>query len=140
MGHSKLIILFVWVSVFCLGSHALHAGAADPNYSQKIVTFYEDVAWEEIQQYAEEWRAHGVSIIMELPMFNCLVLKVPGNITASDLAADPRVQRGRYPHHRQAIIPGVFSNFMINTTIPGYSRVFTRNKICHFRYVWPSVD
>ncbi|UCH20188.1 MAG: S8 family serine peptidase [Deltaproteobacteria bacterium] len=93
MGRSKLIILFVWVSVFCLGSHALPAGAADPNYSQKIVSFYEDVAWEEIQQYVEEWRAHGVSIIMELPMFNCLILKVPGNITASDLAADPRVER-----------------------------------------------
>ena len=71
----KSIILALCVSVLCSGFHASSAGAKEPeSHSRKIVSFHEDVSWEEIKQYAEEWSAYGVLTIEELPIFNCLVL------------------------------------------------------------------
>jgi hypothetical protein len=89
----KSITLVLCVGVLWFGFHASFADAKESqSYSRKIVSFHEDVAWEEIKQYAEQWSAYGVSIIEELPLFNCLVLKVPVELTASDLADDHRVE------------------------------------------------
>ena len=89
----KSIILVLCVSILCFGFHTPFAGAEQSeSHSRKIVSFHEDVSWEEITQYAEEWSAYGVSIIEELPVFNCLVLKVPIEFAASDLANDHRVE------------------------------------------------
>jgi subtilisin family serine protease len=89
----KSIILVLCVSILCFGFHISFAGAEESEgHSRKIVSFHEDVSWEEIIQYAEEWSTYGVSIIEELPIFNCLVLKVPIEFTASDLANDHRVE------------------------------------------------
>jgi subtilisin family serine protease len=59
--------------------------------SQKIVTFYQEVPWEEVRQYAAEWQALGVTTVMDLPLINALVLMVPDNITSDELADDTRV-------------------------------------------------
>jgi hypothetical protein len=89
----KSIILVLCVSILCFGFHTPFAGAEESEgHSRKIVSFHEDVSWEEITQYAEKWSAYGISIIEELPIFNCLVLKVPIEFTASDLANDHRVE------------------------------------------------
>ncbi|MGD8765812.1 MAG: S8 family serine peptidase [Desulfobacteraceae bacterium] len=90
----KIILTMACVSALCFGFNASYADAKDSeSHSQMIVTFYENVSWEEIKQYSEEWSPYGVSIIMELPMFNCLVLKTPSEIKASDLSDDPRVEK-----------------------------------------------
>ena len=64
----------------------------DVDASYKIVTFYEDVTWNEILAYAENWQAGGVTVVEELPLFNTLVLKVPSGISSRELADDPRVE------------------------------------------------
>ena len=49
----------------------------DVSVSYKIVSFYEDVTWNEVLAYASHWQTSDVTVVEELPMFNCLVLKVP---------------------------------------------------------------
>jgi hypothetical protein len=67
------------------------AHADDLEYSKRIVVFHEQVTQQEIMQYAQEREHLGVSILMELPFINGLVLKVPKDISSAELAADPRV-------------------------------------------------
>ena len=64
----------------------------DVNVSYKIVSFYEDVTWDDILAFAEHWQAAGITVVEELPMFNTLVLKVPHGVSSRVLADDPRVE------------------------------------------------
>ena len=91
MKRLKRILMFLFVAALCSGFSPFPANAEDLNYSQKIVTFHDDVAWEDILDYAEEWGAQGVLILKELQIINAMVLRVPQNISTSDLTDDPRV-------------------------------------------------
>jgi hypothetical protein len=89
-GFKKIVIAFIAL-VLWNGLNVCVASAENLVFTKKIVMFQEGVLQEEIQAYAEEWEAYGVSVITELPFINGLVLKVPSDVTSEDLAADPRV-------------------------------------------------
>jgi subtilisin family serine protease len=57
----------------------------------QIVLFYEGVTPEEKNQYVSGWEPFGVSLVMDLPFINGMVLRVPDAITAAHLADDGRV-------------------------------------------------
>ena len=88
----KLSILLI--ATLCLifaGINARDVRAEDPGYSTKIVLFHEEVPWDEVREYANQWGSEGVSIIRELPLIKSLVLRVPSHISGAELANDPRV-------------------------------------------------
>jgi subtilisin family serine protease len=85
------ILLIVTVCLIFAGFIARDVRAEDPGYSTKIVLFHEEVLWDDVRDYANQWGLEGVSIIRELPLIKCLVLRVPSHISAVELAADPRV-------------------------------------------------
>jgi hypothetical protein len=64
---------------------------AEEQFTQCIVSFKEDAAWSEIQDYADELQSRGVFVVMDLPLVNGLALKVPAYIQANELSADPRI-------------------------------------------------
>ena len=97
--------------VLCLGLMASVTTAEASDVSlQTIVMFHDDVSWEDIKAFADEWEALGVSTVMDLPMINGLVLRVPDHVALADLANDyrvrqveadqktqsPRIHRGQY--------------------------------------------
>ena len=67
------------------------AHGAELGFSKKIVVFHQEVSRQEVMQYARECEHLGVSVLMELPFINGLILKVPVDISSDELAADPRV-------------------------------------------------
>ena len=72
-----LLVLFIFN-----GPPFWQAHADDLEYSKRIVVFHEQVTQQEIMQYAQEREHLGVSIIMELPFINGLVLNVPTDISS----------------------------------------------------------
>ncbi len=70
--------------------------AASTTYAepiQSIVTFHNDIKWEEVKASAVNWEELGVSLIMDLPMINALVLRVPDQVILEAMANDDRVLR-----------------------------------------------
>jgi subtilisin family serine protease len=59
--------------------------------AQAIVSFHEDVSWEEVQLFSDQWDNQGLTSVMDLPMINALVIKVEDVITLKEMALDPRV-------------------------------------------------
>gem|GEM_PF-2007872 len=93
MNRFKILLIIGWVGIIGLGVGIPGVVAGDLVDSQKIVTFYEDVPWSEVESYAADWGPAGVSVVMELPIFNCLILKVPPGVTDTELVNDERVEK-----------------------------------------------
>lgn len=87
----KQILIVLLVLFIFTGLPIWQAHADDLGYSKRIVVFHEQVTQQQIMQYAQEWEHLDVSILMELPFINGLVLKVPTDISSAELAADPLV-------------------------------------------------
>jgi subtilisin len=85
------ILLIATLCLIFVGLIARDVGAEDSGYSTKIVLFHEEVLWDDVKEYANQWGSEGVSIVRELPLIKCLVLRVPSHISAAELADDPRV-------------------------------------------------
>ena len=84
-------LIVLWVLFMFSGPPFWEAHAEDLGFSKRIVVFHQEVPRQEVMQYAREWEHLGVSVLMELPFINGLVLKVPVDISSGELAADPRV-------------------------------------------------
>lgn len=85
------VLLIVTLSLIFAGLVSRDAQAEDVGFSTKIVLFHEEVPWDEVTAYANQWGLRGVSIIRELPLIKGIVLRVPSHISAAELSADPRV-------------------------------------------------
>lgn len=85
------IFIIVTLSLISTGLVSRDIRAENLGYSTKIILFHEEVPWDDVREYANQWVLRGVSIIRELPLIKCLALKVPSNISAAELAADARV-------------------------------------------------
>ncbi len=89
MKHFKKVMMaFLILTMLCV---LMISVSSAQERVKKIVLFHENVSWEEIDQYAQEWHAFGAVTIMRLPIIHGLVLLVPANITSVDMANDPRV-------------------------------------------------
>ena len=91
MTRFKFMFVTLLILLMCGGLLITVVHAEDLGSSKKIVMFHEKVTWGEIKAYAQEWQSAGVSVVMELPFINALVLSVPTDISSAELAADPRV-------------------------------------------------
>jgi hypothetical protein len=91
MTRFKLIFTALVIVFICSGFLITKSYAEEPSFSKKIVVFHDGVTLEQIRQYAEEWKDFGVLTVMELPLINGLVLRVPPQVSSAELAADPRV-------------------------------------------------
>jgi subtilisin family serine protease len=59
---------------------------------KKIIIFHEAVADAARSDYAQEMEAHGVSLVMDLPFMDSMILRVPVALDSSILANDSRVK------------------------------------------------
>jgi hypothetical protein len=78
----SLIISVCWIGI---------SSAANAIMVKKIVLFNVDVSERERNQYISDWATYGVSLLMDLPFINGILLSVPDSITSHDLADDPLV-------------------------------------------------
>ena len=84
---SRTCILFAAVVVL------IAAYPAFGESTQSIITFHNEIKWEEVKAFAVGQEKYGVSAIMDLPMINALVLRIPDQITREAIANDARVLR-----------------------------------------------
>jgi subtilisin family serine protease len=91
MKHLRYLFVSLLVFFLCSGLSLSEVHSGNPGYSKKIVVFHEEVPWSDIIEYAQEWHTSGVTVALELPFINGLVLRVPTHISAAELANDPRV-------------------------------------------------
>ena len=89
----RLRLVFTVILILLMGSGLLISTvhAEDPGFSKRIVVFRGDVPHRQMVQCAHEWEHLGVSIVMELPLINGLVIRAPVSISSAELAADSRV-------------------------------------------------
>jgi len=87
----KPIFLALLFFLMCSGMFISAAHSENLASTKRIVMFHQNVSWGEVKECAQEWHSSGVSVFMELPFINALVLSVPAEISSADLSADPRV-------------------------------------------------
>jgi hypothetical protein len=92
MKLSKFLLVSLLTLFMCSGLFPPTTDAAEPVYSLKIVVFHEGVSLGNINQYVQEWENFGVEMVRSFPSINALVLRVPEQISSSELADDPRVE------------------------------------------------
>jgi subtilisin family serine protease len=92
MKLSKFLLVSLLTLFMCSGLFPPTTDAAEPVYSLKIVVFHEGVSLGNINQYVQEWENFGVEMVRSFPSINARVLRVPGHISSSELADDPRVE------------------------------------------------
>jgi subtilisin family serine protease len=85
------ILIVLWVLFMFSGPPFWEAHGEELGFSKRIVVFHQEVPRQEVMQYAREWEHLGVSVLMEIPFINGLILNVPVDISSAALAADPRV-------------------------------------------------
>ena len=90
--HARKLMILVTMA-FCFAWLMPGAWAGEKELSQKILIFQQDVPWSEIRAFSKSWEGFGATTVMDLPLINGIVLTVPGSITSSALASDPRVLR-----------------------------------------------
>jgi len=120
MRRLQFFLIISWMTIIGMVLWVPPGLSQDRSYSHMIVSFYDDVSWEEIQRFAEHWRGHDVTVITELPMFNCLVLKVPDHIDSYDLAGDPRVEsvENDCKVNIQGAVQGQYASFIQPASAP----------------------
>ena len=81
-------VLGLLMTAMVVSSSAFAAGGT---VAQKVVMFKESVSWREVEAFGREWEPVGVSVVMELPLINGLVLAIPSGVNLDEIASDPRV-------------------------------------------------
>jgi hypothetical protein len=89
MQRIKRVIVVSFIVTLCFGWMVSMAGA---EMVRKIVLFHDGISQEDKMDYLAGWEAFGVSVLMDIPFMNGMVLCVPDEMTSDALADDDRVE------------------------------------------------
>ena len=85
--------LILAVAILAFGCAFMVPTVDADSMTKKIVVFHEDVTDSQRMQYAADWATKGVTVVMDLPFMNAMVIMVPDAVKGEDLARDLRVKQ-----------------------------------------------
>ena len=90
---SRFRTFILAVAVIAIGCGFMVPTVDANSMAKKIVIFHEDVADSQRLQYAADWASKGVTLVMDLPFMNAMVLMVPNTVKDKELIDDWRVKQ-----------------------------------------------
>ena len=90
---SRFRTFILAVAVIAIGCGFMVSTVDAKSMNKKIVIFHEDVTDSQRLQYAADWAPKGVTLVMDLPFMNAMVIMVPYSVQEKDLINDWRVKQ-----------------------------------------------